>query len=178
MASKPLFSVEQYALDHNRLHPEIVNYLQPLFGDDIELDTIRITGFARNTSALGTSVWVAGDRIVFRIGTLNAKHRQWEVRRQDGSRAYESNAALDLSTVAGMSVLAHEIRHCWQCRTRPFFGWAWNYMVGLWRSWRAGRFYSHKHVPSEIDAVDFQENVALPWLAERRDGLRVFEELR
>lgn len=170
-------SVQQYALKHHRLHPEVVSFLQPLF-PDIDLETIRIVGFNRNTSALGTSVWVAADKIIFRIGKLNAEYIQEEIILPDGKRAYRGNAAIDLSTVGGMTVLCHEIRHCVQWRNTPFFKYIWGYLMGLFRSWRAGRFYSHAHVPSEIDAIDFERNVARPWVSERADGLRVFEELR
>lgn len=164
-----MISVEQYALDHNRLHPKVVEFLQPYFIKEnaLDLSTVRIRVYPRRTSALGTSVWVMLDTIIFRRGTFNKERGVVP-------------QAVDLTTNWGMTVLAHELRHVKQWRDVPKWTYAWSLIIGVLASWkRRKRAYAHPFIPIEIEAADFQDSIR-PVIREREaDGeLEIFRQLR
>lgn len=171
--------VEAWALKNNRLHPKVVAFLQPLFGSDLDLSTVRFIVYPKRTAFLNVTVWVLGDKIVWKQKHLNQEHAQWRVDKNDGRNWYTSNGAVDLATQAGMQVLAHELRHVWQSRTWPWWKSLWFFTSGIVKSlWREGRFYSHQQVPQEIDAIEFQQGLAAQFIRTHRESLKQFEALR
>lgn len=171
--------VEAYALRTNRLHADVVKYLQPLFGDDLDLTTVRFIVYPKNTSYLGTTVWVFGDRIIWKTGHLNQEFAQWRVDRGDDLWWYKSNGAVDLATKTGMEILAHELRHVWQSRTLPWWKQWWRFGWGVMKSlWYEKRFYSHQQVWQEIDAIEFQKGPASQFIRQHYAELAQFEALR
>ncbi len=173
--------IEAWALRSNRLHPRVRDFLQPLFDSTmgLALSTVRILVYPKNTSWLGTAVWVAGDKIVFRQGTLNGEYARWRMAGRPESSPYTSNKVIDLATESGMKVLCHELRHVWQSRSWPWwkswglFGW------GIVKSlWYEKRWYSHRQVQQEIDAGEFMNGPAAEYIHSRREHLSDFEDLR
>ena len=135
------------------------DFLQPLFGEDLDLSTVRIVIYAKTTSGLNTSVWVAGETIVYRC--LNAE------------------GCNDLSTEYGMKILAHELRHVWQSRTLPWWKQWWRFGFGIFKSlWYERRFYSHKQVWQELDAGEFQKGPATAYIHAHHADLVEFKTLR
>lgn len=171
--------VEAWALAWNRLHPKVVEFLQPLFGDDLDLSTVRLIVYPKNTSWLHTTVWVLGDKIVFRKLHLNQEFAQWRVDKDDGRNWYKSNGAIDLAVYHGMVTLAHELRHVWQSRSLPWWKQWWRFGWGIMKSlWYERRLYSHNQVWQEQDAIEFQHGLASQFLAKHKEGLKQFETLR
>lgn len=171
--------VEAYVLRINRLHPRVIRYLQPLFGNTLDLYTVRMIVYDKNTSMLGTSVWVAGDKIVWTRTHLNQEFAQWRIDKDDGRIWHKNNRAIDLARLEGMSVLAHELRHVWQSRTLPWWKQWWRYGFGVLKSLLyERRWYSHKRVWQEIDAIEFQQGPAAAYIRAHREGLKQFEGLR
>lgn len=171
--------VEAHALTFNRLHPKVVKYLQPLFGLDLDLKTVRLIVYPKNTSYLGTAVWVLGDRIVWLQTHFNQEFAQWRVDKGDGRNWYKSNGAVDLATEGGMSILAHELKHVHQSRSLPWWKSLWRFGVGIVKSlWYERRLYSHNQVWQETDAIEFQKGAAAEFIHKHREGLVQFESLR
>lgn len=170
--------VESYAIRHNRLHPTVREFLQPLF-PRLDLASVRLVVYPQNTSFLGTSVWVWGEKIVFEQGHLNEEHAQWRVDRGDGITRYTTNGAIDLATISGMLVLCHELRHVWQSRSLPWWKKWWRYSWGVAKSiFKEWRLYSHEQVWQEIDAIEFQNGVARAYVHSGRDRLKEFASIR
>ena len=175
--------VEAWAWRTNKLHPAVVDFLQPLFDADVKkplsLRSVRQVLFTKNTSGKKTNVWVAGDTIVWTKGHLNQEHKQWRVDKGDSLLWWTSNGAIDLATQAGMGVLAHELRHVWQYRSRPRISSWLSYLWGIAKSlWYERRWYSHNQVPAEVDAIDWVRNHARKYIMDRRESLKQFEGLR
>ena len=172
--------VEAWALCTNKLHPAVRDFLQPLFDTiGLDLSTVRQIIYSKNTSGLSTNVWVAGDRIIWTKGHLNQEHKQWIVDGPDGRTWWKSNGAIDLATQEGMRTLCHELRHVHQYRTTPWWKlWSW-YGWGVVKSlWHEGRWYSHQQVGPEVDAINWSKRHAVPYIRDRRELLKQFEELR
>lgn len=171
--------VEAYALRTNRLHPRVVKFLQPLFGDDLALNTVRFIVYPKRTAFLNVTVWVMGDKIVWHQTHLNQEFAQWRVDKDDDRNWYRSNGAIDLATEHGMQVLAHELRHVWQARSLPWWKQWWRFGWGIVKSlWYEGRFYSHSQVWQEQDAIEFQRGAATQFIKRHREDLIQFENLR
>lgn len=171
--------VEAWALRTNRLHPEVVEFLQPLFDSTVglQLSTVRMIVYTKNTSGLGTSVWVMGDKIVWRMGHLNQEHAYW--RGSNSPVTYKQNGAVDLATPGGMKILCHELFHCHQWRRQPWWKSLWLYAYGVARSlWFEHRWYSHGQVPAEVEAIVFQKGPAADYIYGHREQLKRFEALR
>ena len=165
--------VEEYAKKKGRLHPAILAFLTPYFeGFDLHRVKVRIT--PGNTSALGTSVWVLADRIMVQRGKFNQEFRQWVSRTDaDGTIWHKSNGAVDLATVPGMVILAHECFHVQKWLTRPWWS-IWAVMRSLvgkltGRSWHSFEW--------ERQAIDFQNSVVKD-IQRREESLKVFATLR
>ncbi len=173
--------IEAYALKHNRLHPRLVNFLQPLFDSqdlDLDLSTVRMIVYPKITSTLNTKVWVMGDKIVWHKGSLNAEYAIWYPYPAFPDWAI-SNKAIDLTTVRGMRVLCHELFHVVQWRRLGFFRAIGLYLYGIMKSlWNEGNWYSHRQVPLEREAGAFQMGPANDYIQSRREHLKDFEELR
>ncbi len=171
--------VEAHALKFNRLHPKAVEFLQPLFEDDLDLNTVRLIVYPKRTALLNVTVWVMGDKIVWQQTHFNQEHAQWRVDKGDNRNWYKSNGAIDLATQSGMQVLAHELRHVWQSRTLPWWKQWWRFGWGIIKSvWYERRVYSHRQVWQEQDAIEFQQGVATQFIRTHRDALKQFESLR
>ncbi len=165
--------IEEYAKIRGLLHPAITAFLAPYFeGFDLHRVKVRIT--AGNTSALGTSVWVLADRIMVQRGKFNKEFKQWVSRTDlDGTIWHKSNGAIDLATVPGMVILAHECFHVQKWLTRPWWSiWAvLQSLVGkvTGRSWHSSTW--------EKQAIDFQHSIVKD-IQRRKESLKLFADLR
>lgn len=170
-------SIEQYALERGRLHPEIIKFLAPYFG--LDLKRVKVNAKLGKTSALGTSVWVLADVIMAQRGKLNHEFKQWVERTDaDGTIWHKSNGAIDLATVAGMLTLAHECYHVKQWLTRPWWSSISTWIGDLFRSlWYERRIWSHKQSKWEREAIDFQNSIARD-ITLRQAELEIFKQLR
>lgn len=169
-------SVEDYALEHGRLHPQAVAFLTQYF--DIDLGLVKVNAKHGKTSALGTAVWVLADTIMAERGKLNAKFEQWPVELSDGRTGYNSNRAIDLATVHGMLILAHECYHVKQWLTRPWWSSVFTWFGDMFRSlWFKRRLWSHGYSKWEFEAIEFQRSIARD-ISLRRAELEIFEALR
>ncbi len=167
--------IEAWALKHNQLHPRVTEFLQPLFGDDLHVASVRIIVYHKNTSLLHTSVWVAGNTIVFTKGKLNAEFGQWLVDKGDGKNWHRSNRAIDLATHVGMVTLCHELFHVKQWRERSWWESLWmlatDWVRSLKSTWHGASRW-------EQEAIAFQQGPAQKYLYSRREHLAEFKELR
>lgn len=155
--------VEEYALRHGRLHAQARAFLQQYF--DIGLYRVKVNAKYGKTSALGTSVWVLAGTIMAQRGRLNAEF---------GS----VSQAIDLATVRGMKVLAHECFHVQQWLTRPWWRMTALFVGDVFRSlWGARRLWSHAHSKLEQEAIAFVRSIT-PDLYKRDSNLKIFESLR
>lgn len=171
-----MVGVEEYALKHGLLHPAAVKFLQPYF--EIDLGLVKVNAKWGRTSALGTGVWVLAATIVAQRGKLNAEFEQWQVDLPDGRIGHNSNRAVDLSTVHGMRILAHECYHVGQWLSRPWWSSVSTWFGDVFRSlWHAHRLWSHEHSKWEQEAIAFEKSIA-PEISKREHELQVFETLR
>lgn len=170
-------SIEQYALEHGRLHPKAIQFLAPYF--DIDLERVKVNAKLGKTSALGTSVWVLADVIMVQRGKFNQEFEQWVERTdEDGTIWHNSNRAIDLSTVHGMLTLAHECYHVQQWLTRPWWSSLTTWIADLFRSlWYERRIWSHTQSQWERQAIDFQHRIA-PDITRRQSDLEIFKSMR
>lgn len=149
-----MIGVEQYTLRYRRLHPRIVDFLQPYF-DGLDLkEEVWVNAKHGRTSLLRTSIWVLCSTIVVMRGKLNAE------------------GGIDLSRWQDMAVMAHECYHVKQWRSLPKWKSLWMLLVGLTKKrWHDG--------PWEIEAIAFQKEVT-PSIRKRHAELEleVFKRLR
>ena len=150
--------IQQYALQHGRLHSRVRDFLAPYF-PTIDLRDVRVNAKLGRISAKSTSIWVLGKTVFVMRGKLNLKRQEWTSIR-DGKLWHHNNEAIDLATVYGMRTLAHEVYHCQSWLTRPWWASVTEFAGDVWRSLRGTRFrsaWSHKHSRYEqaaIQAVD------------------------
>lgn len=151
--------IEEYALQCQKLHPKVIEFLQQYF--EFDLQKIKVNAKHKRTSYLGTAIWVVFTTIVVKVGHLNRK-----------------GSSLDLSTVGGMSIMVHECCHVKQWLEEPRWKWMALYLIGVAKSiWFAGTLYSHRHVHWELEAIAFQKKIR-PSIIERQSELEIFKELR
>lgn len=171
--------VEAWALRTNRLHPKVRDFLRPLFRGYLDLLSVRFIVYPKNTSGLKTTVWVAGDKIIWTKGHFNQEWAQWLVDKGDGKNWYRSNGAIDLATTHGMEVLCHELWHVKQYRDLPWWKTIGLYAWGVAKSLLyERRWYSHNQVWQEVDALKFQKGRARDYIRARREDLAQFAEIR
>lgn len=171
-----MLGVEAYACEHGRLHPQARAFLQKYF--EISLNRVKVNAKHGKTSALGTAVWVLTDTIMAQRGLFNAEFKQWTVNLPDGRTGINSNRAIDLTTVHGMKILAHECYHVQQWLTRPWWSSVFTWFGDVFRSLRyERRFWSHAQSKWEIEAIAFQNDIARD-ISSRKAELEIFESLR
>ena len=148
-------TVEEHAERYRKLHPDVRKALQPYFDIDLKSVKVKLIDYSPTTT-----IWTLGDVIVVKRGVLNFEYKSTSEMR-DGKLWHTGNGALDLSTDAGIQVLAHEIKHCEQWRLIPRWKYLLWYLPGVVRGWLAGRRYAHKYIRWERDAIAFQKTVKL-----------------
>ena len=169
-----VLSVEEFATKSGRLHPSVIDFLSEYFDPmDFNLGRVKVNVKLGKTSTTGSSLWVWASTIVVRRGTLNAEFKQWQVEKGDGKKWWKNNGATDLSTPAGMTVLAHECYHVMKWLTAPWWtiGAVLRAMLGklTGRKWHSSAW--------EQEAVDFQHGIANS-IVRRKAELKMFEDLR
>lgn len=150
----PILSVESWALEFGTLHPRVRVFLKPYFG--MNLQTVRI----RPTRLRG-SIYALGGTILFRRGTLNAEYDP------------PVNRGVDLATVGGMRIMAHELFHIQQWR-RGRLRFLWSWLGGLFGYLRGNQWHDST---MEREAVAFSKDIAID-IRNRVPELLVFKELR
>lgn len=167
-------TVEQYAVRYGRLHPKAIEFLSQYF-ERFDLGRVKVSVKPGVTSAKDTSVWVLASTIIAQRGKFNAKFEQWSRTDENGVIWHDSNRALDLATIMGMRILAHECYHVQQWLTRPWWSiWAvaWAALGSITgRSWHSSKW--------EKQAIEFEHSISND-IALRYDAgeLEVFETLR
>lgn len=167
-------TVEEYAKNTGRLHPEIIKFLSQYFDPlGFDLGNVKVNVKYGSTSASGSGIWVLGSTVVVRKGKFNAEFKQWEVDKGDGKLWWSNNRAIDLSLPAGIRVLAHECFHVMKWQTRRWWS--------FWAVARAtlGKITGRPWHSSEWErqAIEFERGIANS-IVRRVEELKVFEGLR
>lgn len=160
-------SVEEYARRRGRLHPDAVAFLQQYFDEEnhLNLHRVRVNVKHDRTAFLNVSAWVMRDLIIVRRGRLNAN-------------AMAVPQAIDLATVSGMRVLAHECYHVRQWLTRPWWKMVAIFVADVARSlYRTRRLWSHADSKLEQEAIEFVKSIT-PDMCSRTAELKIFKVLR
>ena len=159
-----LVSVERFAQVHGRLHPTVVEFLQPYF--DIDLRVVKVDPYASGWSYKGVTIWVSTDTIKVAPGRLNAGPY--------GLSGATSN--IDLARPHTMAIMAHEALHVQQWIRHPLRH-AVQWMAGVINSWLHGSLYNHRLIAPEVEAIKFQREVRKD-CEKRILELQVFQKLR
>lgn len=182
-------SVEHYARETERLHPEAAAFLAPYF-PGFDLRTVRVvvfdqTGWSDFRDKIATSIrlptptiFVRAQTVYVRADLFNIPLDRYEYTRADGTIGLWSNQAIDLATPSGQALLAHEIMHVRQWRRSPLL-MGWQAMTGVLASIiYEQRFYAHSQIAYELEAIALQKRVRADVNDNRRAELERFAELR
>ncbi len=167
-------TVEEFAKTHGRLHPKVSEFLSQYFDPlRFHLRRVKVNVKFGSSSASGSGIWALGSTVVVRKGKFNAEFKQWTVEKGDGKLWWQNNRAIDLSTPAGMRVLAHECFHVMKWQTRRWWSfWAVaRAMVAkvTGRAWHSSEW--------EQQAIEFEQSIANS-IVRRAEQLKIFEGLR
>lgn len=163
-----MLSVEKYAEQFNRLHPQIVDILQPYF-PTLDLSTVRVRVYPRVTSLLKTNIWVLLDTIIVLKGTFNTE--------EFGLQGFSVNSTINLVKPWMMATIGHELKHCQQWREASWSFRLYWLIKSLWVWSTPERGAWHKRMEFEREAIMFQDTLR-PLLEARRDDLLIFNTLR
>lgn len=147
--------IEAHAKRYGNLHPAIREALQGYF--KIRLDTVEVKLV---TFAPISTIWTLADVVVAKYGTLNFELIR-EEHEKDGKRWTTTNRTVDLSTISGVRILAHELKHCEQWRLTPRWKYLLWYLPSLFKSYWTEKRYAHKFFRWEQEAIAFDKTIEI-----------------
>jgi hypothetical protein len=145
-----MLTVEAYAQQWGRLHPEVLRVLQPYF-PSYDLKRARFELRPRGWRLFGwsgrgsrTPVFVLGRTIYLAQGFLNKSGWLWG-----------NTMDLALETGSGWETLAHELIHTEQgSLPRMLPRYLGGVVRSLWANVRGRRWWNHDVIPFEREAID------------------------
>lgn len=150
-------TVEEWAKQYGRLHPDVALLLGPYFKIDLRQVKIEVHptdwwAFGKSGRGMPTPIFVVFSTVYVVEGFLNKPGRTWT-----------NTCDLANETGEGWKQLAHELKHVEQYETDGGAAMIWRYLSGLVRSWWAtggARSWYHSSIPFETAAEAFAVDVA------------------